>query len=153
MGFFETFLGTNASVFLGLTVFLFGGAAFLTGQALANGWNQAWKAVPYCLLLALGDRFLVYNMFDGRFFTWFSHALFGDTLHDIAGDALFAGDVVTLVFVFGCLTVGLLLHSLVLLAICLLGFRLTKARKMVSQYPWLYERVGLFGWRRKGQAG
>ena len=153
MGFFETFLGTNASVFFGLTVFLFGGAAFLTGQALANVWNRAWKALPYCLLLSLGDRFLVYNMFDGAFFTWFSHAVFDDNVHEIAGNALFAGDVLTLAFVLAVMTIGLLLHSVVLLAICLLGFRLTKARKMVSQYPWLYERVGLFGWRRKGQAG
>ena len=153
MGFFEVFLGTTGSVFFFLTVLFFGGAAFLTGQALANSWNQAWKAIPYSMLLSLGDRFLVYNMFDGTFFTWFSYIVFDDSIHAIAGDALFSGDVITLFFVFAVMTVGLALHSVVLLAICLTGFRLTKVRKMVSQYPWLYERAGLFGWRRKGHAG
>jgi branched-chain amino acid transport system ATP-binding protein len=150
MGFFETYLGTEPAVFVGLTVAFFGGAAFLTGQALANGWNQAWKAVPYAMLLSLGDRFLVYNMFDGRFFTWFTYTVFEDDLHAIAEVALFGGDVLTLLLMLVCMGIGLFLHSLVLLAICLIGFRLTKVRKMVSQYPWLYERVGLFGWREKG---
>ena len=27
--------------------------------------------------------------------------------------------------------------------------RITQARKMVTQYPWIYERNGLFGWRLK----
>jgi len=35
------------------------------------------------------------------------------------------------------------------LAIASLAYRLTQARKMVSQYPWLYDRAGLFGWRTK----
>ena len=38
----------------------------------------------------------------------------------------------------------------ILLVICLLAYRLTRARKMVNQYPWIYERSGLFGWREKG---
>ncbi len=45
---------------------------------------------------------------------------------------------------------GYLFDSLVLTAISLTAFRLTRARKMVTQYPWLYERSGLFGWREKG---
>jgi hypothetical protein len=28
----------------------------------------------------------------------------------------------------------------------------TKARKMVCQYPWLYERSGLFSWRDRNPA-
>jgi hypothetical protein len=101
-------------------------------------------------LLSIGDRFLVYNMFDGRFFTWFTYEVFNDNLHEIAGTALFSGDVLMLAVIAAAMVLGLALHSLVLLAICLIGFRLTKARKMASQYPWLYERVGLFSWRRKG---
>jgi hypothetical protein len=27
------------------------------------------------------------------------------------------------------------------------AWRATRARRMTLQYPWLYERVGLFGWR------
>jgi branched-chain amino acid transport system ATP-binding protein len=29
------------------------------------------------------------------------------------------------------------------------GYRLTKVDQMVHQYPWLYERSGLLGWREK----
>lgn len=44
---------------------------------------------------------------------------------------------------------GYMVDTLALLIIALLAFRLTQARKMVAQYPWVYERSGPFGWRRK----
>ena len=47
---------------------------------------------------------------------------------------------------------GYLVHTAVLLAICLFAYRVTQANKMVSQYPWVYERRGLFGWREKGKS-
>jgi len=37
--------------------------------------------------------------------------------------------------------------TLVLIAIALLAFRITRAKRMVSQYPWLYQRHGPFGWK------
>lgn len=58
--------------------------------------------------------------------------------------ALFEGELLSLS--------GYLVDTAVLVAIILLAFRITQVRKMVSQYPWLYERVGLFGWRQKGPA-
>ena len=45
---------------------------------------------------------------------------------------------------------GYLADTAVLILVALFAYRTTQARKMVSQYPWLYERAGLFGWRRKG---
>ena len=45
---------------------------------------------------------------------------------------------------------GYLIDSAVLILISLFAYRSTQARKMVSQYPWLYDRAGLFGWREKG---
>ncbi len=66
--------------------------------------------------------------FADRFLTW----------------GLFEGELLSLS--------GYLIDTLVLLAICLTAYRMTQARKMVSQYPWLYERSGLFGWREKGGA-
>ena len=39
--------------------------------------------------------------------------------------------------------------TLVLIAATLLGYRLTMVRQMVSQYPWLYERAGLFAWKSR----
>jgi hypothetical protein len=40
----------------------------------------------------------------------------------------------------------------VLLLIGSAGFRATRARQMTTQYRWLYERAGLFGWRPRASA-
>lgn len=58
--------------------------------------------------------------------------------------ALFEGELLSLS--------GYLVDTAVLVVIILLAFRISQARKMVDQYPWLYERAGLFGWRQKGPA-
>lgn len=42
-----------------------------------------------------------------------------------------------------------LIDTAILLGISLFAFRTGRARKMVSQYPWLYEPAGPFAWRRK----
>lgn len=33
---------------------------------------------------------------------------------------------------------------------CAWGFRMTRVHQMIEQYPWAYERSGLFWWRRRG---
>jgi len=40
-----------------------------------------------------------------------------------------------------------LLDTAVLMVIGVLSFMATRASKMVSQYPWQYQRAGLFGWK------
>ena len=52
-------------VFLVLTVVLIGGAALLTGRALARAWRPIWQVVLSCLGLGLVDRFFVYALFEG----------------------------------------------------------------------------------------
>ncbi|MDX1482851.1 MAG: hypothetical protein R3229_00085 [Alphaproteobacteria bacterium] len=52
-------------VFLGLTVCLFGGAAWLMGAAIAATWRTHWQVIGYGLLLALFDRFLHWGLFHG----------------------------------------------------------------------------------------
>jgi branched-chain amino acid transport system ATP-binding protein len=44
---------------------------------------------------------------------------------------------------------GYVLNSVIIIALTLLAYRLTQARKMVTQYPWLYEPAGPLGWREK----
>lgn len=56
--------------------------------------------------------------------------------------ALFGGKLLSLS--------GYLIDSTALMLIGLFAYRVTQARKMVTQYPWLYEQAGLFGWRQKG---
>lgn len=103
----------NIWVFLLLTVIIFGGAAFLMGQAIAETWRPAWQNVAYGLLLAAGNRFL-----DGALFK---------------GEWLDLGQYV--------------LDAAVIIGIALFAHRVTLARKMVTQYPWLYEPAGLLSWR------
>ena len=41
------------------------------------------------------------------------------------------------------------IDAVVVLIIGSLGFRYYRARQMTTQYRWLYERTGPFGWREK----
>ena len=111
----DELLGASLPVFIGITLVLFGGAAFLMGQALAETWRPAWQNVVYGALLAIGDRFIVYALFGGELLSiW-----------------------------------GYLVHAVVLIAISLTSYRMSRAWRMVQQYPWLYERTGVFTWREK----
>lgn len=42
-----------------------------------------------------------------------------------------------------------LISILVVWAFATFGFRLTRVDQMIHQYPWLYERSSLLGWREK----
>jgi hypothetical protein len=108
-----TLLGASPAAFLGLTVLLFGGAALATGRAIARHWRPPWQLAPYALLLGLGDRFLLYALFDGELLSASGYAI----------------------------------AVLILLLLCLLAYRITRARLMVRQYPWLYESAGPLSWR------
>jgi hypothetical protein len=108
-------LGTSVGVFVGLTVIIAGGAAIMTGRALADGWKAPWQVVFACFGLTLADRFLVYALFEG----------------DLLSPS------------------GFLIDFVVLTALALLAWRVTLVRKMVSQYPWRYERVSLFNYRER----
>lgn len=44
---------------------------------------------------------------------------------------------------------GYLVDALLLEAVALAAFLATRARKMVTQYPWHYARRGLFAWRER----
>lgn len=44
---------------------------------------------------------------------------------------------------------GYLIDTATLFLICWFAYRTTLARNMVTQYPWLYESHGPFGWREK----
>lgn len=55
--------------------------------------------------------------------------------------ALFGADLTSLHY--------LVTDFLILLAACLLGYRITMVQKMTRQYPWLYEQAGPFAWRTK----
>ena len=103
--------------FLLVTLFMAGGSAFMSGRAVALGWESRWVMVFYAVLLACAARF-------------FHYALFGGTLLSLH---YFIVDLV------------------ILLAFAGTAYVLTRARQMATQYPFGYERRGLFGWRRRGE--
>ncbi len=114
----EEILGESIAVFFGLTLLLFGFAAFLTGQNQARAWKPVSAVVAYSVLLGMGERFLAWSLFQGPLFS----------------------------------VTAFLVNTAVIMAIAVASWRMTLARKMASQYPWLYERSGPFGWREKKSA-
>ena len=108
---------TESSVVMTL---IFAAAAAAAGHALAQNWRPSWHLAPYMLLLAGGERFFLFALFDA--------------------DLLSAG--------------GYLAAAAVLAVAGAAAYRLRLARRMVTQYPWLYEPAGLFSWReRKHERG
>jgi hypothetical protein len=111
----EDLLGGSLSEFIGVTLVLFGAAAFMTGQALAQTWRPLWQMLPYGCLLAAANRFLSWSMFSGTLIS----------------------------------PVGFVIDTVIMIGIGAIAYRLTLAHKMATQYPWLYERSGLFSWRAR----
>jgi branched-chain amino acid transport system ATP-binding protein len=105
------------------TMLVFCGFGFVTGQALAQSWRPLWQVALYGVLLSLGARLSMLVLF--------SRHLRGPA-EELLELAILA------IVIAGCTAVA---------------FHLTRARTMVTQYPWLYERHGLFGWREKAHGG
>jgi hypothetical protein len=61
MSFYE---GGSPWVFLLLTVVIGGGAAFVSGRALAQTWRPFWQVPVYMLGISAGVRFLHYALFE-----------------------------------------------------------------------------------------
>lgn len=111
-------LGENIWVFLGLTIILVGGCAFMMGQAIANTWRPYWQILPYSLILGAANRFLAFALFKEQLLAVLPY-------------------LISVAVVWGLAT---------------LGYRLTLVDIMVHQYPWLYERSSLLGWRERREA-
>jgi hypothetical protein len=60
-----TLTGTTLDVWIGITLVVAGGAALMTGRAIAITWRPPWQVVFACFGLGFGDRFLIYGLFDG----------------------------------------------------------------------------------------
>jgi hypothetical protein len=59
------FVEKSPWVFLFVTVIIGGGAAWLTGRALAANWRPAWQIVLYVALLGCALRFFHFALFQG----------------------------------------------------------------------------------------
>jgi hypothetical protein len=56
----------SLGVFLFVTVVLGGGAAWLTGRAIAATWRPAWQVAVYTVILSLAVRFVHFALFDSK---------------------------------------------------------------------------------------
>jgi len=112
-------LGATLTDFIGITIVLMGFTAWMTGKGLAKTWKPMWQLLPYSMLLGFADRFL----------TW---GLFNEENSEILW-----------------LASGYLIDTTIIATVTFLAYRFTQTSKMVSQYPWLYERSSPFGWRQK----
>ena len=92
---------------------------YVSGRALAENWRPAWQVALYGSLLSVGARLMALVLFARHL----------------------RGPIDELI--------ELSLLALMIVGITAVAFRLTLARQMPLQYPWLYERRGLFGWREK----
>ncbi|HRN85550.1 MAG TPA: hypothetical protein PK857_12075 [Hyphomicrobium sp.] len=70
-------LPPNGSVvpFVLLTLAAGGGAAWRTGQAVAERWGELWPVAAYTLLIAAAVRFLHYALFDAELLSLASYAI------------------------------------------------------------------------------
>ena len=102
---------------------LFGWFSLMAGQALARTWRPWWQCIGYGLLLSVGARLVEYTLFIGRMQN------LGAYVADNAGFAIVS--TIYIILVAGA------------------AYRMSLVRMMVTQYPWLYERSGLFSWRSK----
>ncbi len=59
--------------------------------------------------------------------------------------ALFEGELLS--------PTGFIVDTAVLMGISVSAYRITRVAKMVSQYPWLYERAGFWSYRAKRSPG
>jgi hypothetical protein len=55
----------SVGVFILVTLALGGGAAALTGRAIASTWRPWWQVIVYALILGAAVRFLHFSLFGG----------------------------------------------------------------------------------------
>jgi hypothetical protein len=109
--------------FLLVTVFLGGGAAWLTGRATALTWSSWTVLAIYIVLLTIAARFIHFALFHGSFFLPLAN--FGTALYFAAIDFVILG------------------------AAAALGRQVTRAHQMTSKYHYLFSRAGPIGWRER----
>lgn len=57
----------SLGIFILVSVAMGGGAAWLSGRAIAGTWRPLWMVLPYTLALAAAVRFLHFALFGGTF--------------------------------------------------------------------------------------
>lgn len=114
-----TYLFHNGIVVFLVFALIMALGAWSVGRALAGTWRPMWHAVPYAALLAFFGRVIFWGLSGGN------------NEQFLAGLEQIYVDFVALI------------------GIAAMAFRLMRARRMVTQYPWLYAPAGPFSWRER----
>jgi GR25 family glycosyltransferase involved in LPS biosynthesis len=64
---------TTFGAFALVTMALGGGSAWMTGRAVALGWDPRWTLVAYVVLLSGAVRFIHFALFDGTLLSLHYH--------------------------------------------------------------------------------
>ena len=109
--------------FILVTIVLGGGAAWMTGRAVARTWGSWGQLAIYVVLLGIATRFIHFSLYEGSFF-------------------LPPRTAPTALYYFAV--------DLVVLAVAAaLGRQMTRSRQMSTQYGFLFDRSGATGWRER----
>ncbi|HZS63962.1 MAG TPA: hypothetical protein VFA53_05635 [Xanthobacteraceae bacterium] len=65
----------SIGVFVLVTLILGGGAAWLTGRAIALTWRPWWQMIGYTLLLGLTVRFIHFALFQATFLSLYYYLI------------------------------------------------------------------------------
>jgi hypothetical protein len=101
---------------------------FLFVTVIMGGWAAWMTGRAIAITWRAYWNLILYLLILGAAVRFIHFALFGGTLLSIHYYAI---------------------DTIVILIIGTLGFRYYRARQMTSQYRWLYERTGPFGWKEK----
>jgi hypothetical protein len=82
----ELYDGESLLQVLFITGLLGGGAAWLSGRAIAQTWRPFWHLLIYMAILGAGVRFIHFSMFEGTLLSVPSYVV--DTLYLIAVGSL-----------------------------------------------------------------
>jgi hypothetical protein len=65
----------NVGVFVLVTLILGGGAAWLSGRAIALTWRPWWQLIGYMFVLGLAVRFIHFALFEGTLLSPYYYAV------------------------------------------------------------------------------
>jgi hypothetical protein len=123
-----------------LTVVLGGAAAAATGRAVARTWRPASRLIAYAALLAGALGFLDYALFENPVIPG---GRVVDALARVSTEPVAAlGDL-------GGALAGFGVTFVLMLAISMAAYRITRAGQIAQQYGFAFVRKGFFSWRER----
>ena len=108
--------------------------------------SVSWPVFLFVTIVAFGwVAFMAASALARAWRPWWQNILYGVVLgvaNRLLEMMLYKGNVLSLR--------AYVIDTIYIILVMLISYRAALSHMMQSQYPWLYERAGLFGWRAKG---